>query len=64
MRKNTFNICFYVQKTRITVNGQAVQFGAKVGVKPDYWNVKAGKAIGKTNEAQIRFCIPIKIIHS
>ncbi len=37
---------------RITVNGQAVQFGAKVEIKPDYWNVKAGKAIGKANEVQ------------
>jgi len=37
---------------RITVNGQAVQFGAKVEIKPDYWSVKAGKAIGKTNEVQ------------
>jgi site-specific recombinase XerD len=37
---------------RITVNGKAVQFGSKVEVKPDYWNVKAGKAIGRTIEAQ------------
>ena len=62
--KSTFSILFYIKRNgqkangnmpimgRITVNGQAVQFGAKVEVKPDYWNVKAGKAIGKTNEAQ------------
>ena len=37
---------------RITVNGQAVQFGAKVEIKPDYWNVKAGKAIGKASGVQ------------
>jgi site-specific recombinase XerD len=34
---------------RITVNGEAVQFAAKVEVKPEYWNVKAGKAIGRNN---------------
>lgn len=33
---------------RITVNGKAVQFGAKVEIKPYYWNVKLGKATGKT----------------
>lgn len=37
---------------RITVNGQAVQFGAKVEINPNYWNVKARKAIGKANEVQ------------
>jgi len=62
--KSTFSILFYLKRNgqkangnmpimgRITVNGQAVQFGAKVEIKPDYWNVKAGKAIGKANEAQ------------
>ena len=62
--KSTFRILFYLKRSgqksngnvpimgRITVNGQAVQFGAKVEIKPDYWSVKAGKAIGKTNEVQ------------
>ncbi len=62
--KSTFSILFYLKRNgqkangnmpimgRITVNGQAVQFGAKVEIKPDYWNVKAGKAIGKANEVQ------------
>lgn len=62
--KSTFSILLYLKRNgqkangsmpimgRITVNGQAVQFGAKVEVKPDYWNVKAGKAIGKSNEVQ------------
>jgi len=56
--KSTFSILFYLkrngQKTngnmpimgRITVNGAAVQFAAKVEIRPEYWNVKAGKAIG------------------
>ena len=62
--KSTFSILFYLKRSgqkangnmpimgRITVNGQAVQFGAKVEVKPEYWNVKAGKAIGRANEVQ------------
>ena len=56
MRKSTFNILFYGKKSaikangkipimgRITVNGQAVQFGAKVEVSPEIWDAKAGKA--------------------
>lgn len=35
---------------RITVNGKAIQFGAKLEVDPKIWNVKAGKAIGRTQE--------------
>ena len=35
---------------RITVNGQAVQFGAKVEVTPEIWDTKAGKAVGRTQE--------------
>jgi site-specific recombinase XerD len=62
--KSTFSVLFYLkrngQKTngnmpimgRITVNGQAVQFAAKVEIKPEYWNVKAGKAIGRNTEVQ------------
>ena len=62
--KSTFRILFYLKRNgqkangnmpimgRITVNGQAVQFGAKVEIKPDYWNVKAGKAIGKASGVQ------------
>lgn len=35
---------------RITVNGKAIQFGAKLEVNPDLWRVKAGKAVGRTQE--------------
>jgi len=35
---------------RITVNGQAVQFGAKVEISPKLWDTKTGKAVGKTQE--------------
>ena len=62
--KSTFNILFYLKRNgqkangnmpimgRIIVNGMAVQFAAKVEVRPDYWNVKAGKAIGCAPEVQ------------
>ncbi|MDL2305062.1 site-specific integrase, partial [Bacteroides sp. OttesenSCG-928-D19] len=35
---------------RITVNGQAIQFGAKTEVNPKIWDTKSGKAVGKTQE--------------
>ena len=62
MQKSTFNILFYVKRSavkangkmpimgRITVNGQAIQFGAKAEVNPKIWDTKSGKAIGKTQE--------------
>ena len=62
MRKSTFNILFYGKRSavkangkmpimgRITVNGQAVQFGVKVEVAPEIWDTKAGKAVGRTQE--------------
>jgi len=62
MKKSTFNILYYIKRNavkangkmpimgRITVNGQAIQFGAKVEVSPNLWDTKAGKAVGKTQE--------------
>ena len=62
--KSTFNILFYLKRNgqkangkmpimgRITVNGLAVQFSAKIEVKPENWNVKAGKAVGRNVEVQ------------
>ncbi len=62
--KSTFSILFYIKRNgqkangnmpimgRITVNGKAIQFGSKVEIKPEYWSVKAGKAIGRSPEAQ------------
>lgn len=63
MKKTTFNILFYIKRNaqkangrmpimgRITVNGQAIQFGAKVDVDPNTWDSKAGKAVGRTKDA-------------
>ncbi|MDR1652665.1 MAG: site-specific integrase [Prevotellaceae bacterium] len=36
---------------RITVDGQEVRFGMKCDVNPKFWDVKAGKAGGRTTEA-------------
>ena len=63
--KSTFSVLFYLKRNgqkangnmpimgRITVNGQAVQFAAKVEIKPEYWNVQAGKAIGR-NKVEVQ----------
>ena len=57
--KSTFSVLFYLKRNgqkangnmpimgRITVNGQAVQFAAKVEIKPEYWSVQARKAVGR-----------------
>ena len=62
--RTSFSILFYLKRNgqkqngnmpimgRITVNGRAVQFATKVEVNPNYWSVEAGKAIGKSKEAQ------------
>ncbi len=62
MKKSTFNILFYLKRSglkangkmpimgRITVNGKAIQFGAKLEVNPKIWDVKAGKAVGRSQE--------------
>jgi site-specific recombinase XerD len=62
--KSTLSISFYLKRERqkangnvpvmgrITINGKFAQFSAKVEIKPEYWNVKAGKATGKSIEAQ------------
>jgi site-specific recombinase XerD len=62
--KSTFSVLFYLKRNgqkvngnmpvmgRITVNGSAVQFAAKIEIKPSLWNVKAGKAIGRSVEVQ------------
>jgi site-specific recombinase XerD len=61
--KKTFKVLFYLKRDkqkangniplfcRITVNGQEIRFGMKKDVNPKYWDVKSGKATGKTNEA-------------
>jgi hypothetical protein len=36
---------------RITVDGNEVRFGMKRDIQPKYWDVQAGKATGRSNEA-------------
>jgi len=62
MRKNTFNICFYVQKTRVakngevpvvmrvTINGQRVVTSVNLKVDPKFWNAVAGKSTGNARK--------------
>ena len=62
MERNTFNICFYVQKTRvakngeapvvmrITINGQRVVASVNLKVEPKFWSAVAGKSIANTRK--------------
>jgi len=61
--RSTFKVLFYLkrdkQKTngliplfcRITVDGKEVRFSMKCDVNPKFWDVKTGKAVGRTAEA-------------
>lgn len=58
--KSTFKVLFYLKKgsekrngevtimARITIDGKICQFSTKQNIHPDNWNVKAGKATGKS----------------
>ena len=61
--RSTFKVLFYLKKDkhkpqpvvpvmgRITVNGSISQFSAKLSVPPSLWEVKGGRAKGKSLEA-------------
>jgi hypothetical protein len=61
--RSTFKVLFYLKRDkqkangliplycRITVDGQEVRFGMKCDVNPKCWEVKTGKATGRTAEA-------------
>ncbi len=61
--RSTFKVLFYLKKNkhkiqpvvpvmgRITVNGTIAQFSAKINVPPHLWEVKGGRAKGKSTEA-------------
>jgi len=61
--RSTFKILFYLKRDkqkangnvplfcRITVDGQEARFGMKCDVNPKYWDVKTGRATGRTAEA-------------
>ncbi len=62
--RSTFKILFYVKKgseksngnlplmCRLTVDGEVKQFSCKMDVPPRLWDVKNGRAMGKSLEAQ------------
>jgi integrase len=63
MARSTFKVLFYLKKNnlkdgkapvmgRITVNGSLAQFSCKLNVKPELWDTKANRAVGKSLEAQ------------
>ena len=61
---STFRILFLLRKTklnkegygkiviRVTINGEVTEFSSKLAVKPEDWNPKAGKMLGKTKVAK------------
>ena len=61
--RSTFKVLFFLKRDkqksngmiplfcRITVDGQEARFGMKCDVNPKIWDVKAGKATGRTTEA-------------
>lgn len=60
--KSTFRVLFYVKKDkqkangnypimcRITIDGEASRFNTKLDVKPDSWDGKSGRAMGRSTE--------------
>jgi site-specific recombinase XerD len=61
--RSTFKVLFFLKRDkqksngnvplfcRITVDGKEVRFGMKKDVNPKFWDVKTGKAVGRTFEA-------------
>ena len=61
--RSTFRVLFFLKRDkqkangmiplfcRITVDGQEVRFGMKREINPKYWDVKSGKATGRSEEA-------------
>ncbi len=64
MRRSTFNVLFYIKRSqpkkngqcpvmgRITIDKQAVQFSCKFDVDPQIWDVEAGRASGRSEQAR------------
>ena len=62
--RSTFKVLFYLKRTkntpravypvmgRITINGTISQFSAKINVPEQLWEVKGGRAKGKSVEAR------------
>ena len=62
--RSTFNLLFYIKKSqpkknglcpvmgRITIDGQQVQFSCKFDIDPKLWDVDAGRAAGRSEQAR------------
>lgn len=60
MKKNTFKILYHIRgnytnkdgkcpiTVRIAVNGEYARINSTLAVEPELWDVKAGKAIGRS----------------
>lgn len=60
--RSTFRVLFFLKRDkqkangkvpifcRITINRKETRFGIKKDINPKYWNVQAGRAIGRTDE--------------
>src|SRR5690606_23301554 len=61
--RSTFKVLFFLKRDkqkkggnvpvycRITIDGKEARFGMKKDINPELWNVKEGKAIGKSAES-------------
>jgi len=61
--RSTFKVLFYLKKNnlnkdgeapvmaRITIDGTIAQFSCKVSVRPDLWETKYNRAIGRSEQA-------------
>lgn len=64
--KSTFTILFYLRKnrvnengeapimSRITINGEKVQFGTKLQIHPTLWEQKTGRCLGRSSKVAQR----------
>ena len=65
MKRSTFNILFFIKKTkllkdgsapiylRITVNGKRSEIAIKRSINPKFWDIKRNKVKGNSKKAQI-----------
>ena len=61
--RNTFTVLFYLKKNnlnkngeapiiaRITIDGAAAQFSCKAFIRPDLWETKYNRAVGRSEKA-------------
>ena len=61
--RSTFKVLFYLKKNslnkdgeapvmaRVTINGTVAQFSCKVSIRPDFWETKYNRAIGRSEQS-------------